>query len=224
MRNDEWKTRSFILHSSFCILHFCLYDPSALPVRKLHIFTAIHAEANAIRAQLPEGVSLSVIGIRAVRLPEIADASAILMAGFGGGLDPILKVGDVVWDDPPGVIYTSTEIVSTAAEKALLRERTRARVVDMENGIVRALAVRLGVPFFGVRSVSDTAKEAVDPLVLKLVDETGRSRAGAMARALLHRPQIIPTLNRLRINSGIAGRALAKTLRTFLDENKELYR
>jgi len=195
-----------------------------LAAGKLHIFTAIDAEANAIRAVLPESVKLTVIGIRGVRLPEVADASGILMAGFGGALDPVLKVGDVVWDDPPGVIYTSTQLVSTPAEKALLRERTGARAVDMENAIVRALAVRLGVPFFGVRAVSDTAEEAVDPLVLKLVDDTGRVRARAMARTLMQRPGIIPILNRLRINSGIAGRALANAVRIFLDENAKLYR
>jgi hypothetical protein len=195
-----------------------------LAAGKLHIFTAIQAEAKAIRAVVPEGVKLSVIGIRAVRLREVADASGILMAGFGGALDPVLKVGDVVWDDPAGTIHTSTEMVSTAAQKAALFARTGARVVDMENGIVRAFAVRMEAAFYGVRAVSDTAEEAVDPVVLRLVDEIGRVRAGAIARELVRRPGIIPTLNRLRLSSGVAGRALAEAVRTFLDENAELYR
>jgi hypothetical protein len=194
---------------------------------KLHIFTAIRAEAAAIRPVVPDGAVLTVIGIRAVRLPVQVDASAIIMAGFAGALDPSLRIGDVVYDTPPrgpsGSIHTSGELVATVQEKALLFRSTSARAVDMENAIVRQFAGRMGVPFFGIRAISDTADEAIDPRILRFVDERGRLRPAALAGGLLRRPALIPALNRLRINSNIAGRSLAEALRFFLEQNRELF-
>jgi hypothetical protein len=207
----------------FCLLPFPRYDPSAVPVPKLHIFTAIHAEAKAIRPILPLGVELTVIGIRAVRLPQQIEARAILMAGFAGALDPSLSIGDIVHDNPPGTIHTSTQIVATPADKAALFARTGAKAVDMENALARALADRLSIPFFGIRAISDTAADSLDPAILSFVDETGRLRPAALAKTLLQRPALIPQLNQLRLNSAIAGRALANALRTFLEKNNQLF-
>jgi purine-nucleoside phosphorylase len=193
-----------------------------LATGKLHIFTAIQAEARAIRPILPEGVGLTVIGILAVHLPQEIDAGAIVMAGFAGALDPGLGIGDIVRDEPAGSIHTSNQIVATVAEKAALFGSTGATAVDMENAIVRKFAERLGVPFFGIRAISDRADEAVDPLVLQFIDETGRLRPGAIAKGLIRKPAIIPSLNRLRINSAIAGRALAGAVAAFLKEHGEL--
>jgi purine-nucleoside phosphorylase len=151
------------------------------------------------------------------------ETRTILMAGFAGALDPRLAIGDIVWDEPAGTIYTSNEIVATAAEKAALFARTGTGAVDMENAMVRKFAERMGARFFGIRAISDTANEDLDPRVLQFVDETGRPRPAAIAKGLLLRPALIPTLNRLRINSAIAGRALAVAVRTFLEENGELF-
>lgn len=198
------------------------YDPSALSGSKLHIFTAIRAEAAAIRGILPDGVELTIIGIRAVRLPQHVDARAIILAGFAGALDPALAIGDIVQDSPPGTIYTSSEIVATAAEKAALFRRTGAKAVDMETAIVRNFAERLGARFVGIRAISDTAREDVDPLVLKFIDETGRLRPHAIATALIRKPAVVRTLHRLRANTAVAGRSLAAAVGIFLKSNPEL--
>jgi adenosylhomocysteine nucleosidase len=190
---------------------------------KLHIFTAIYAEADAIRPILPAWAELTVIGIRAVKLERTIEPRAIVMAGFAGALDPALELGDIVRDDPQGTIFTSSELVATAEEKARLFHQTGAKAVDMENATVREFALRMGVPFFGIRAISDTAGEAVDPMVLRFVDEMGGIRPAAVAKGLLLKPSLIPTLNRLRINSGIAGRALAQAVKTFLEENRGLF-
>jgi hypothetical protein len=39
---------------------------------------------------------------------------------------------------------------------------------------------------------------------------------------LIQKPAIVSTLNRLRINSAIAGRSLAAAVRILLEENREL--
>jgi adenosylhomocysteine nucleosidase len=168
-------------------------------------------------------VQLTVIGIRAVRLPQQIEARAILMAGFAGALDPLLRIGDIVHDDPPGTIHTSTQIVATPTDKATLYKSTGAKAVDMETAIVRALAQRLGISFVGIRAISDTAADSVDPAVLNFVDETGRLRPAALAKALLQRPSLIPQLNHLRANSAIAARALTDALRAFLEKNTQLF-
>jgi hypothetical protein len=167
---------------------------------------------------LPAGVGLTVIGIRAVRLPKGIEASAVIMAGFAGALDPVLGIGDIVRDDPVGTIYTSTKIVATVDEKAELFRRTGAKAVDMENEIVRKFAEGLGIRFFGIRAISDTADESVDPMVLGFIDEVGRLRPGAIAGGLIRKPAIISTLNRLRTNTDIAGRSLAVAVRALIEE------
>jgi adenosylhomocysteine nucleosidase len=156
-------------------------------------------------------------------MPAKIEASAIMMAGFAGALDPALRVGDIVEDDPGGTIYTSKELVATVADKAELFHQTGAKAVDMENAIVRQFADRLGIRFIGVRAISDTADEAVDPAIMQFIDETGRVRPAALTKVLIQKPAIVPVLNRLRRNSAIAGRALAFAVKTFLDENKELF-
>jgi hypothetical protein len=78
------------------------------------------------------------------------------------------------------------------------------------------------VPFYGIRAISDTAAEAVDPAVLQFVDEVGAIRPAALAKGLLRNPSLLPTLNRLRINSAFAGRALAVAVKTFLEQNQQL--
>lgn len=131
------------------------------------------------------------------------------MAGFGGALDPGLKIGDVVIDDPPGRIYTSDALISTPEEKAELYARTGAQVVDMENAIVRTFAEHLGIRFVGIRAVSDTASDSLDPAVLTLVDDLGRLKPARLARTLICRPMLIPSLRALGRNAAIAADGLA---------------
>ena len=110
-------------------------------------------------------------GSGAAHMPtDLQDApvAAIIMAGLAGGLDPILGIGDIVIDDCPpgwipdlphriGKIVTSPTMVSTPADKQKLFEQTGALAVDMENEIVRAAALKIGVPFVSIRAISDTA-------------------------------------------------------------------
>jgi adenosylhomocysteine nucleosidase len=183
------------------------------------IFTALQMEARAIAGALAKSqrpFDLEVIGIRACRLPrDLAQrgASCIIMAGLAGALDPTLKIGDVVLDD---AIHTSDRLITTAAEKANLFRQTNCRAVDMENAIVRAAAAAAGISFIGIRAISDTADQAVDPRVLKLVDEVGRPRPLAIAGLLLRRPTIIGQLRRLHSDSATALESLGRAVRAEL--------
>jgi nucleoside phosphorylase len=160
-------------------------------------------------------VELMTVGLRAARLPAVVpnDVKFIIMAGLGGGLDPSLRVGDVVTGDG---IHTSAEAALTPERKAELFCRTGARVVDMETAIVRRWAEAAGVPFIAIRAVSDAADEAIDPGVLALVDEVGRPRAFAVARYLLSRPSGIRRLLRLGAASRAAGERLGEAVREII--------
>ena len=100
----------------------------------------------------------------------------LVSVGWCGGLDPSLEVGQVVVADrvlsenprqefralpvegpaTTGAVLSVDRFVRTAEEKRQLRA-TGASVVDMEAAGVAAEAVRMGLPFFCVRAVSDPA-------------------------------------------------------------------
>ena len=189
----------------------------------LLILTALEYEAKAISKRIGRSseVDLRVIGPGATSLPaagELSGYRGIVMAGVAGALDPQLDAGDVVIDGDIGEIagpfrrgriHSAGKIVATPAQKAALWSQTGALVVDMENAAARALAERAGVPFVGVRAVSDRADEILDPAVLRLVDSSGRLRPGRLAAELCRRPALVAALLRLRPRSALAVKNLA---------------
>ena len=193
------------------------------------IFTAIRTEHRAIAHALaarPAGRDLSrghrcgtdvevqTVGIGARRLPSALPPGTccVVLAGLAGGLDPGLRVGEVVLDGPPGLanagavrersivcgsIYTSPCPVTTPADKADLFRSTRAVAVDMEASAVRRLADAAGLPFIHLRAISDAAGDAIDPSVMALVDETGRPRLLPLAAYACRHPGRLAALARL---------------------------
>jgi adenosylhomocysteine nucleosidase len=212
----------------------------AIEPKKLLIFTAIRAEAKAVRRALEAsaatiGVSwqVRIVGIRANRLDAALPRETIggiILAGFAGALDPSLKVGDVVvegWSGEPlgfrcGKIHTAGEIVATPAAKAVLFAATRALAVDMEGEIVRQAANTLGVPFLHVRAITDSAADSLEPAVLGFVDDVGSVRPMALTLGLLRRPGLIPELSRLGVNARLAGRNLGNIVTRFMSADDAL--
>jgi len=206
-------------------------------MQRLLICTAIELERRAIaRAlsalqSLPFDVTLSTIGIRAARLPEEIDSriNCIMLAGLAGGLDPRLKVGDLVMEVPNGVnwkvpnvgvlaeaaygpIHCAANVVSTVEAKAALFRSTNALAVEMEGNAVRALAARVGVPLLHLRCISDAADDKIDPELLGVVDNIGRLRPLRLARYLVRHPGRIPALRRLGDVSGTAADRLGSAI------------
>jgi nucleoside phosphorylase len=101
----------------------------------------------------------------------------LLTCGFAGGLDPGLKVGDVVFEisnagtedsfhtkliaagATPAKIFCADKIASTAAEKKKLREDTGADAAEMESGAVQRVCGERRIACATVRVISDTADE-----------------------------------------------------------------
>jgi adenosylhomocysteine nucleosidase len=183
----------------------------------LILFTALEIEARAVLRALgkqSQDVAVRVIGMRGVRTPQVPPESTVIVAGVGGALDPGLKVGDLVLDTPvPGLsnhlpwhvgsIHSSADVVSTPADKELLFRQTQALAVDMEQAAVQRSAAQ-GVRLIGLRAISDPADMALDPAVLRFVDDFGNPKARRIATALLRRPGLIPHLRLLNKNTKVA--------------------
>lgn len=133
----------------------------------------------------------------------------VISTGFCGALDPSLGIGDIVVET--GEIWSEDRVAVRAEEKRLLREKTGARVVEMEFAAVQAWAQKQGVPCRAVRVVSDTAGEDL-PLDLNLYrDAEGRFQMTRIAIAGLLRPfTVLPGLMRLDRNSKIAADKLGE--------------
>ena len=213
---------------------------------RLLILTAVMIEARAVARALGidcpgpgrpavaivEGlpVELHVIGIAGKGLGEVRpreSPSVVIMAGLAGGLDPSLKIGDVVIDGGgegsissaacrPGRIHTSRGIVSSPQEKADLFLTTGALAVDMENDIVREWARRRDAGFIAIRAISDRADHSLDGTMLHMVDEWGRVRVPLLVRGLVTRRRLLPQLLRLGADSKKAAMQLGTAVQELI--------
>ena len=161
----------------------------------------------------------------------------IVSAGFGGALDPELKRNDIVVPRevvnlegrrfaidlavPPeaearglktGRLLTVDELVRKASEKAELRRKFEADVVDMETSAIAALCGDRGVRFLSVRVVSDEAGVDLPPEILAIVGPSGGLRLGATMGALWKRPSSVKDLLALRQHALEAADRLAAFL------------
>jgi adenosylhomocysteine nucleosidase len=156
------------------------------------------------------------------------EVCGIVMAGLAGATDPKLAVGDVVMDERSDAavelpfarvkMQSVEKIVSTPGERAALFASSGAAVVEMENDRVRAAAEKCGIPYIGIRAISDSAGQTLEAALLRLVDEAGRVKVGALLALLVRRPGMVRDLMRLRKNAALAVANLAKAVRVVVDE------
>ncbi len=161
----------------------------------------------------------------------------VVSAGFGGALDPSLKRNDVflpneviniegrsfaidvslpAGSDSQGLrtgrLLTVDEMVRKASEKAELRRKFGADVVDMETSSLAALCGDRGVRFLAVRVISDEAGVDLPPEILAIVGPTGGLRLGATIGALWKRPSSVKDLLVLREHAVEAAAKLGEFL------------
>lgn len=196
--------------------------------RKLLILAPMKIESRSIRRGLrrshwTQNVEIWTIGPKAQNLPTICpDSTAgVMLAGFAGGLNPALGMGNVILNGFPtdlridlphirGRIVTTDSIVSTAQEKARLFESTAADACEMEARIVSQHLEPMGIPFFHLRVIVDSAGEDLNPRLLGYVGANGRVRGGRVCAALMRRPSDIANLWRLNRMTRCAAAALEK--------------
>jgi adenosylhomocysteine nucleosidase len=171
----------------------------------------------------------------------LADAQAIISIGVGGALDPALNVGDIVvgsevlrprgrWDTDPawtrrilnrlpgsrlGAVYGANDMVLNTLDKAKLRAKGGAAVVDMESHVAARIAAARKLPFAVVRVVSDTAGLSLPGAVLAGVKPDGGMDLIGVLGALARDPGQLQALMRVGRDADRAFKAL-KMARTAL--------
>ncbi len=132
----------------------------------------------------------------------------VISTGFCGALDPSLRIGDIVVASV-GEIWSEDHVAVRAEDKRRLRERTGARVVEMEFAAVQAKAAEWGVPCRAVRVVSDSVTEDLPLDFNRYRDADGRFRLTRIALAGIVRPfSVLPKLMQLDRNSKLAAERL----------------
>lgn len=155
----------------------------------------------------------------------------MVTCGFAGGLNPALKLGDVIFESgklktesvnlekkllaagaKPVKFFCADHIATTVAEKQSLRAQTGADAVEMESAAIHAVCAERGIPCVTVRVVSDPADEAL-PLDFNTLAKPDRSLDfGKLAWAIAKSPGKIPQLLALGKKTKFAAEQLADVL------------
>jgi nucleoside phosphorylase len=212
----------------------------ARALRRAAALSNIHADA------LVTGVGPWPSGFSMRPLTEaVRGGGAIVALGFAGGLDPTLKVGDLVTATQiqeeagppiecdremlatvetiasesgcrPLPAYTSRRPVCTPTEKRDLFDRTGASFVTMEDYYFAKEASRLGVPFISVRAVVDTADQFVPPQMAGIGNASVASQAASGLSYAVTHPWNLPALIALGIGASRAAQTLERFLHAYL--------
>jgi nucleoside phosphorylase len=152
----------------------------------------------------------------------------VLTCGFAGGLNPDLKLGDVVFEignrkskienqlvaagAKPAKIFCADRIATTVAEKQSLREQTGADAVEMESAAIHAVCAERGIPCATLRVISDTADEDL-PLDFNALAKPDKSLDyGKLFLAIAKSPGKIGPLMQLQKKTKFAAAQLAAVL------------
>jgi len=95
---------------------------------------------------------------------------------------------------------------------ALLPPGAPCPVVEMESGAIAIVAAEHGIPFMGIRTVSDPADEELGFSLEEFTDSRLRIRPHKVALTILRKPWIVPQLIRLARNSRIATDCLSRAM------------
>jgi nucleoside phosphorylase len=156
----------------------------------------------------------------------------VLTCGFAGGLNPNLKLGDVVFavQSPksevqsellaagakPAKFFCADRIATTVAEKKKLRAETGADAVEMESAAIHAVCAERGIPCATVRVISDTADEDL-PLDFNALAKADQSiDFGKLFLAVAKSPGKIGALLALQKKTKFAAAQLAGVLEKIL--------
>jgi adenosylhomocysteine nucleosidase len=149
----------------------------------------------------------------------------VLTCGFAGGLNPDLRVGDVLFDAGPelarpladlgaraGTFHCAPTIAVSVADKQRLREESGADAVEMESGVIRALCRERGIEAATVRVISDEASTALPLDFNSLCNVDGNISYVRLAGALARSPGAIPPLLKFQRDLAQCSRRLAAVL------------
>jgi adenosylhomocysteine nucleosidase len=177
----------------------------------------------------------SVREFLATHSPEL-----VLTCGFAGGLNPDLKLGEIVFEignqsEPldvgcyeklvaagakPAKFFCADRIATTIAEKKKLRDGTGADAVEMESAAIHAVCAERGIPCATVRVISDTANENL-PLDFNALAKPDKNLDfGKLFFAVAKSPGKIGALLELQKKTKFAAERLAEVLSKILQSSR----
>jgi adenosylhomocysteine nucleosidase len=162
--------------------------------------------------------------------------AAVISFGLAGGLDPALKVGEVVCaraihdgerlypTDPEWLallasrtgarvvdcVFGSDVLAATPRMKAAMFAATGAATVDMESQEVARWAARQNIPTAVLRVVSDGSRHTLPSSAAAGMGADGKIDVGAVLRELARRPYQLPALIRTSFDVEHAFRSLKR--------------
>jgi nucleoside phosphorylase len=164
---------------------------------------------------------------------SLAPPELVLTCGFAGGLNPDLKLGEVVFElsdseirNPqsairnhllaagakPAKFFCADRVAITVAEKKKSRAETGADVVEMESAAIHTICRERGIPCATVRVILDTASEDLPLDFNALARPDMTLDYGKLALAIARSPGKIGALQRLQKNCRFAADQLAAVL------------
>jgi adenosylhomocysteine nucleosidase len=181
------------------------------------------------------GVEILIVGIgranaeKSVRkFLEANSPAQVFTCGFAGGLNPDLKVGDMVFEiqnakfkienqlaaagAKPVKFFCADRIATTVAEKRKLRDETGADAVEMESAAIQDICAEKKISCVTLRVISDTAHEDL-PLDFNALAKADKSLDfGKLFLAIAKSPGKIGALMALQKMTRFAAERLAQVL------------
>jgi adenosylhomocysteine nucleosidase len=150
----------------------------------------------------------------------------VLTCGFAGGLNPELKLGEVIFETSDEILcakllgagakqlknFCADRIATTVTEKKKLRDETGADAVEMESAAIQAVCRERSIPCATVRVISDTAGEDL-PLDFNALAKPDKNLDfGKLFLAIARSPGKIGALMELQRKTKFAAERLAAVL------------
>lgn len=222
----------------------------AAGVRPLLIVTGLYSEARIVAdagmtvicsSSDPDQLRAQLVAF------DHASVRGIISFGIAGGLDPLLRAGDLVvarevivaeqrWATAPalsealvegtnigrrkivaGTIVGAEEIILEPRDKVALHRKTGATAVDMESHIAAGYAASVGLPFAALRVINDPASRSLPVLALNALKPNGDICPRKVLRGVARKPTVIPSLMRTAHDFNRAIRTLRRCRSLLLD-------
>ena len=160
----------------------------------------------------------------------------VISAGFAGGLQPGIGVGDLIlgrnYSDSGlverlvlserwhvGGVRTCERILETVADKERLGAESGCLAADLETGHLAEVCRNRGVPMLSIRCISDAVEDPMPvPAETLLNPKTGRPDPLMLFKHLVSNPGSVPGFNRLLKNAKTAQAQLASGLDEILPQ------
>lgn len=154
----------------------------------------------------------------------------VISAGFAGGLQPEVAVGDLVvgvnYSDPglvskidfpaswrKGDVITEPAIIEKAADKTRLGQKTGALAGDLETALIANICASRGIPVLSIRCISDALQDDMPvPADILFNPKDGRPDSMRLFKHVVKNPMAATGFGKLMKHAKIAQTNLGNAL------------